>query len=181
MFQVRRCRLRDVGPLSDLLRVCWHATYDSILGEVEATRLARYMCSKVNLGITVAFSRVFARSLTLVATKGTAPIGYAMAQRDEQDGQIILYGLYVHPEWQGKGIGSALVEAVVAKFPGAERIRLEVLKGNDAAIAWYQRRGFEAYGETPFATGTDGIAALYMDKQLSQPDPSRHSPAVQSQ
>jgi ribosomal protein S18 acetylase RimI-like enzyme len=166
-FAVRRCRLRDVAPLSDLLKLCWHTAYDCILGQDEAKRLADHLCSKRNLGLTAAHAQVSRRSAMLVVASGQSLVGYAMAQRDT-DGQIILYGLYVHPAWQGKGIGSALLEAVVARFPRSPVIRLEVLKDNAAAIAWYARRGFEAYGETLLATGTDGVAALYMDKKLGE-------------
>ncbi len=74
----------------------------------------------------------------------------------------------MHPEWKGKGIGSALLDAVIADHPEAKVIRLEVLKDNAAAIAWYQAKGFESYGETKNATGTAGVAALYMDKKLDR-------------
>lgn len=90
-----------------------------------------------------------------------------MAQRDDA-AEIVLYGLYVHPEWKGKGVGSALLDAVIAKYPEAKVIRLEVLKGNTAAIVWYQARGFEIYGETQSATGTPNTAASYMDKKLDR-------------
>jgi ribosomal protein S18 acetylase RimI-like enzyme len=58
------------------------------------------------------------------------------------------------------------VQTVVAGFPGAGTVRLEVLKENAAAIAWYLRQGFEIYGETGNATGMAGVPSLYMDKQL---------------
>ena len=52
--------------------------------------------------------------------------------------------------------------------PEAKAIRLEVLKDNTAAIAWYQTKGFESYGETENATGTAGVASSYMDKKLAR-------------
>lgn len=66
----------------------------------------------------------------------------------------------------GRGIGSALLDAVIAGHPRAKAIRLEVLKDNAAAIAWYRAKGFDNYGETGNATGTAGIASAYMDKKL---------------
>ncbi len=99
-----------------------------------------------------------------MATHNDDPVGHAIGQRD--GGEIILYSLYVHPDWQRKGIGSALLDAVIADHPEAKAIRLEVLKDNAAAIAWYQANGFESYGETKNATGTSEVAAIYMDKKL---------------
>jgi len=88
-----------------------------------------------------------------------------MAQLDEELPEIVLYMLYVHPQWQRQGVGLALLRAVVASFSGAKAIHLEVLKDNAAAIAWYKAEGFEVYGETKNATNTPNVAALYMDKK----------------
>lgn len=163
-FVVRRCRPHDIASLSKLLKVCWHATYDRMLGEHQAARAGRHLHSKFNLGLWITRSLLAGNSTVLVATHDGVPVGHAMAQRD--GAEIILYSLYVHPEWQRKGIGSALLDAVIAGHPKAKAIRLEVLKDNAAAIAWYQTKGFESYGETGNATGTAGVASVYMDKKL---------------
>jgi ribosomal protein S18 acetylase RimI-like enzyme len=72
----------------------------------------------------------------------------------------------VHPDRKGHGIGSTLLDAVIKRHCDARAIRLEVLRANAAAIAWYQAKGFEVYGHTANATGTANVPALYMDKQL---------------
>lgn len=162
---VRRCQIGDVSPVGDLLKICWHSTYDPMLGESQAIHLGRRAYAKFSLGLLIAQSLVSRAPIVLVAAEGDILVGYAMAQRDGE-AAIILYGLYVHPEWKGKGIGSALLAAVIADCPGAQVIRLEVLKDNTAAIAWYQAKGFEIYGETKSATGTADVAALYMDRSL---------------
>jgi GNAT superfamily N-acetyltransferase len=167
-FAVRRCRMGDVLRLSDLLKVCWHSTYDEMVGRDQATRLGQRVYSRFNLGPMLALAPLSRPSAVLVAAHGQVPVGYAMAQHDGAS-EVILYGLYVHPEWQGKGIGSALLDAVVARFPDARAVRLEVLKDNAAAVTWYQAKGFQCYGETPNATGMVDIASMYMDKQLDRP------------
>jgi ribosomal protein S18 acetylase RimI-like enzyme len=74
--------------------------------------------------------------------------------------------LYVDPEWKGQGIGWALLQAVADNYAEAKAMRLEVLRDNVAAIAWYKAQGFETYGGSQNATGMPGVAALYMDKRL---------------
>jgi ribosomal protein S18 acetylase RimI-like enzyme len=109
----------------------------------------------------------------LVASHERVAVGLAMAQLDAEASEIVLYTLYVHPQWQRQGVGSALLQAAVAGFPDAKAIRLEVLKENAAAIRWYNARGFAIYGETKNATNTPNVAALYMDKNLEgTSDPS---------
>ncbi len=163
-FVVRRCQPGDISSLSKLLKVCWHATYDRMLGQRPAIRAGRHLHSKFNLGLWIARSLLSRASTVLVATHDGVPVGHAMGQRDAAE--IILYSLYVHPEWQRKGIGSALLDAVIAEHPEAKAIRLEVLKDNAAAIAWYQARGFASYGGTESATGTADVPSLYMDRRL---------------
>ena len=122
------------------------------------------MYSKFDLWLRIAQSRWAPQWTSLIATLGGILVGHAMAHREVDE--IVLYMLYVHPEWQGRGAGSALLDAVIAEHVGAKAIRLEVLRDNARAIAWYKSRGFEIYGETAHAAGTTNSMALYMDKRL---------------
>ena len=61
---------------------------------------------------------------------------------------ITVYQMFIPPEYQSKGIGAECIdliikEAAVSKLP----IRLQVLKVNDRAAAFYQRLGFVKTGE----------------------------------
>lgn len=57
----------------------------------------------------------------------------------------ILMALYVLKEYQGKGIGKQLLEKALAELK-KENIVVFVLKGNDAAISFYQHMGFSFTG-----------------------------------
>jgi ribosomal protein S18 acetylase RimI-like enzyme len=107
----------------------------------------------------------------LVAVRHGALVGLAMGQLD--DTEIVLYMLYVHPERKGQRIGSALLQAIMEYYTDANAIRLEVLKGNIAAIEWYKAKGFAIYGETENATNTSNVAAWYMEKRLDPPTAQR--------
>jgi ribosomal protein S18 acetylase RimI-like enzyme len=167
MFDVRPCRLADIQTVSRLLKASWHATYDAILGERLALRRGRQVYSTVNLAIWIALSRLSSRPMKIrIATRGDRAVGIAMARKEGPG--IVLYMLYVDPEQKGQGIGSALLQVVTASYPEATSIRLEVLRDNVAAIAWYKAQGFEVYGETRTASGFRGVAALYMDRTLDR-------------
>lgn len=73
----------------------------------------------------------------VVAEIAGRPIGFADYR--PQDGHIKY--LFVHPEAQGSGAGSALLDAVQARVGGP--VSVHVLALNDAGILWYLRRGLK--------------------------------------
>lgn len=58
-------------------------------------------------------------------------------------------GMAVHDDWQGRGIGSALMQAAIDladRWLNLSRLELTVYTDNDRAIALYQKFGFEIEG-----------------------------------
>jgi putative acetyltransferase len=89
-------------------------------------------------------------SLNLVATIGEQLVGNAgldrFAGRRAHVGRI---GMGVHDSWTGRGIGTALLAALVEtadKWLGLRRLELTVYTDNAAGIALYQRFGFVMEG-----------------------------------
>lgn len=71
-----------------------------------------------------------------------------------------LQRLYVHPDYQGQGLGSALIAAGL-KHPFVKDSRyvyLDVWEKNVGAIRLYERHSFKRYGEVRYvhADGTEG-------------------------
>lgn len=67
-----------------------------------------------------------------------------IATEQEDDG-LKLNQLFIHPDHQGKGIGQICIQHIQKSSP---RIRLQVVKVNPRALAFYLRHGFEITGET---------------------------------
>jgi ribosomal protein S18 acetylase RimI-like enzyme len=95
----------------------------------------------------------------------------------EEDGVWSLGLLTIQPELQNQHLGRKLLAAVedYARSRGAKRIRIGVLHVRDTLIAWYERRGYHATGETePYPTddprfGTpllDNLQFLIMEKHI---------------
>ncbi|WP_169742779.1 GNAT family N-acetyltransferase [Muricoccus aerilatus] len=59
-----------------------------------------------------------------------------------------IHSFYLEPEAQGRGLGRAVLDAILAEHPG-RATRLEVLKGSSAA-RFYERAGFHLTGEAEF-------------------------------
>ena len=72
--------------------------------------------------------------------------GRAVGMASGVDGdEVELISLYVAPDARGKGIGDALIEAVVA-WAGMRPTKLRVYPDNARALALYTRNGFVAVG-----------------------------------
>jgi GNAT superfamily N-acetyltransferase len=78
--------------------------------------------------------------------------GFRVARSAERSvGYMFLYGyrledLYVLPDWQGRGVGSALL--ATAKSQSPQRLELSTFQRNARARAFYETRGFREISRT---------------------------------
>lgn len=82
------------------------------------------------------------RDLVFVATGPSgAPIGLALCWISG-----FIKDLAVHPDWQGRGLGEALLRTTFAAFRrrGLDHVDLKVMAGNAPALALYRRLGMVA-------------------------------------
>lgn len=78
---------------------------------------------------------------------------------DEGDPLAEIVGLWVAPDWRGRGVGDALVAAAIdaARVAGSKHIKLWVTDGNDPASRLYEQTGFSWTGHSqPVTEGEDG-------------------------
>ena len=89
---------------------------------------------------------------TLVALDGAQVVGFAcyalkarafVSLRPASE----LAALYVLKDWQGQGVGSALLSRCLALLP-ERRVALFVLQGNENAVRFYESRGFAFTGHS---------------------------------
>jgi GNAT superfamily N-acetyltransferase len=63
------------------------------------------------------------------------------------DGHLVAYysHLLVHPDYQGQGIGTRLMEMLMAKYAGFHQ---HILVADGRAVEFYRKRGFVRAGKT---------------------------------
>lgn len=94
------------------------------------------------------FSTHFDSKGITLALKGHELVGYSHIEN--QDGQIFIRMIVVHPHHQRNGIGTKLLASVIAAAGKKSRnVGLEVFKINEVAKAFYEKHGFNVEGETP--------------------------------
>ncbi len=120
-------------------------------------------------------------SWLLFAREGDRIVGIIGAFREQGEtpatgsptlaGVVEIYSVFVRPEARGKGVGTALMAAVLdaaGRAEGARRARLTVNAAQSAAVALYRRFGFQVVEEREGILG-DGKTCqeLVMEKELS--------------
>jgi len=113
----------------------------------------------------------------LVAVDRGRVIGHVGVAREEQPvtRHVASLGMAVSPEWRGRGVGSALMAAVIewARSVGVEKLALSVYPDNGPAIALYRKFGFVEEGRL---TGHSKKSIGYRDEvvmglwPISRPD-----------
>ena len=84
-----------------------------------------------------------------------------------------ILALYVDQAEHGRGVGSALLAAAEARLRrnGIGIADLNVARGHDAILAFYERRGWQPSSEEPPPEPVWGLRLITMSKQLTSIDP----------
>lgn len=114
----------------------------------------------------------------LLAAMQGEPVGYAklcdnstlgLEEGKDPAGRLEIKQLYVRDDWQGTGLGAALMRSILAL---AEQLHcravvLGVWEKNEKALAFYKRFGFRQIGEHPFQLGQETQTDLVLRKGLA--------------
>ncbi|MEO7449247.1 MAG: GNAT family N-acetyltransferase [Humibacillus sp.] len=160
-------RLADGDDLAGVMSVghrTWPPTYEPIAGpEYVAMGLAKWWTSDV-------VTDSIRKGSTIVAVVGGEVVGVATV--GVLDDALALWKLYVVPGQHGRGIGSRLLEAVVARAveAGHARIVLSHIEGNEDAARFYRSRGFT---ETHRESGGSGLPdSVWVERVLTRSPPA---------
>jgi ribosomal protein S18 acetylase RimI-like enzyme len=137
---VRALTPAEIEGLIALAHRVWHAHYPGIISvaQIEYMLDQRYRPEVIRSELE--------RSDTWweLALMGELPVGFSSCVLTAEPGEMKLDKLYVHPQYQGAGVGGKLLQSVRARARALQcgRLVLAVNKRNAGAIAAYQRWGF---------------------------------------
>ncbi|ATY34660.1 GNAT family N-acetyltransferase [Sphingomonas psychrotolerans] len=166
-WRIREAKAGD----SECLALIGAATFlETFAGVLDGSAIVAH-CSKEHSA--AAYHRYLAagaEAWLAEADEGGAPIGFALLATADLPGgdpavDLELKRIYSLSRFHGTGLGSALMEVVIAAAAGrAERLLLGVYAGNSRALAFYHKHGFEQIGERRFRVG----ARDYDDRVLAR-------------
>jgi ribosomal protein S18 acetylase RimI-like enzyme len=90
-----------------------------------------------------------ATNVMYVAEADTALVGMAVGSRTGKSLNAHLHAMWVDPAWRTRGVGSRLVDEVLAwaRSWGSRSVILGVTENNDGAARFYERLGFADTGK----------------------------------
>jgi putative acetyltransferase len=108
------------------------------------------------------FGKRLADQVTIVATMGGSPVGFASLERDDKIGF-----LYVHPAAIERGVGAMLADALekLAAGRGAEALSVDA---SDTAHDFFAKRGYLAQQRNSVQCGDEWLSNTTMKKTLSR-------------
>jgi ribosomal protein S18 acetylase RimI-like enzyme len=162
LITIEKVKPEDALEVKQLLSETWADTYAGILSQQTIQT------------VTTAW-----HSPHLLAQQAQNPDLYFAIAQDEngkklglitigkaEDNALMLYRLYVHPDFQRQGIGGKLVEAALLEFPAAKLMRLEVEAENKKGIAFYLKNGFKEIARKDEAVEGEVLKVIVMEKSL---------------
>ena len=140
-----RAALRTATPIR--IRELTASDRDAVRAVFVASRDAAFVWNPPGSHRLEDFDAATAGEVVLVARIDGAPVGFASVWVPDS----FLHNLFVHPAFQRRGVGSALLEACTPHFSATAT--LKCLRQNRSALRFYRARGWSVRSKGADAGG----------------------------
>ena len=138
---IRRMLIEDTKQVQDVAKKSWNATYEGIIpNNIQENFLKGAYNDEM-------MQRRLSHSLLLVAEAENKIAGFANFSPVNEQGQSELSAIYLYPEYQGYGIGSALLDKCITMLGNLKEVHLDVEKDNIIGTNFYEAKGFKVVDE----------------------------------
>ena len=165
------------------VRACEASDMEAIAGIMAQPDVRRGTLSvgyRTAEGLRAWFAKLPAGSISVCAELDGRVVGHAsLMVKGPRRTHIGAIGISVHDAFQGRGVGSAMLAALIECADGSlglRRLELTVFADNAPAIALYRRSGFAAEGRSRGYAMRDGQLAdvLHMARLVDAPSFAQH-------
>ncbi|MFJ7744513.1 GNAT family N-acetyltransferase [Peribacillus sp. NPDC097295] len=140
-FTIRNMEVDDIPHVQSVARTSWHSTYEGIIPIDIQERFLQYAYSDDMM------RKRIEQSFFYVSEVAGQVVGFAAFSPVKEGGKAELAAIYFYPEYQGKGMGTALLQAGIKHSIGMKELFINVEKENEVGTAFYRAKGFEVVSE----------------------------------
>lgn len=147
---IRQADLDDINTIGFLAQQIWPQAYGEILSKEQLA----YMLHLIYNPAALKEQMLKHHHSFLMAELADEPVGFASFSKTGQADAYKLHKLYVRGDIQGKGLGKALINAVLEEIrqQQAGALLLNVNRHNKAKL-FYEKFGFRVIGEEDIDIG----------------------------
>lgn len=140
-FIIREMDTEDTKQVQDVAKATWNATYEGI---IPVNVQDNFLKSAYNDEM---MKRRLEQSHLFVAVYDKQIVGFANFSPVDEEEKAELGAIYIYPEFQGKGIGSALLQKGINDLGDVKEIYINVEKENKIGKTFYEAKGFQIVDE----------------------------------
>lgn len=140
-YLIREANLEDIKDIQSVAKQSWNATYKGIIPTEIQENFLSYAYNDVMMENRIKNSYLFVSEY-----KGNV-VGFANFSPIKQEGEVELGAIYLLPESQGQGIGTALLQHGIENISGVKKIYINVEKENRIGRTFYEAKGFDTVTE----------------------------------
>ncbi|MDA7027442.1 GNAT family N-acetyltransferase [Bacillus sp. CLL-7-23] len=133
---IRNMEKRDIPQVQEVAKVSWHHTYEGIIPLDIQKKFLQSAYSDERM------QRRKQYSLVLVSEIEGKIVGFSNFSFVNDEGIAGLVAIYIYPDDQGKGIGTALLEEGIKRLQGVKKVLVHVEKDNQVGKYFYTAKGF---------------------------------------
>jgi ribosomal protein S18 acetylase RimI-like enzyme len=140
-FHIRSMHSGDIQEVKQVAKRSWNDTYEGVIPlEIQECFLKSAYNDEM-------MQKRLESSFIYVSEVDGKIVGFANFSPVTEDGRTELLAIYLSPEHQGKGIGTALLNEGLKNLEGAKGVFVNVEKENKIGKTFYQAKGFKVVSE----------------------------------
>ncbi|WP_066287779.1 GNAT family N-acetyltransferase [Bacillus sp. FJAT-29937] len=140
-YSIRTMTIDDIPQIQNVAKTSWNYTYEGIIPKDIQDN---FLVSAYNDEM---MKRRLEHSHLYVAEIEGTIVGFANFSPVKEHGEIELGAIYLLPEYQGKGIGTALLSEGIHQIEGINEVYINVEKDNHIGRNFYDAKGFTLVSE----------------------------------
>ncbi|WNS73557.1 GNAT family N-acetyltransferase [Bacillus sp. DTU_2020_1000418_1_SI_GHA_SEK_038] len=140
-YSIRIMTLDDIPQVQNVAKSSWNHTYEGI---IPRDIQDNFLKSAYNYEM---MKRRLEHSYLYVSEIDGKIVGFANFSPVKEHGEIELGAIYLLPEYQGKGIGTALLREGLHLIEGINEVYINVERDNHIGKNFYDAKGFTVVSE----------------------------------